>query len=161
MGTSTQTSKQSGTSTQAQQLDPQQQKLTNLLFQQIKNALKLGPTVSQSDLDTDRARINQEYAGASSNLESNLTARGFGSSGLQGSGLEKLAIGKVGEEESSVAQRRREAQTNFQQMIQNAFGFNIPRSSTSTSTGTSKSQSDPSIFSDILGGLGALGGLGL
>jgi hypothetical protein len=78
----------------------------------------------------------------------------MGSSGNLGKGFEGLSIARSNAEQADEARLRDEAQNRFQTMLQDAFRFNVPR--TTTSTGTSKSQTDPSIFQDILGAAGTL-----
>ncbi len=155
--TSTQETKQSGR--QDALLDPKQKKVNKNLFQQILAALKLGPQVSQSDRNTARGQINDTYDATGQNLQANMAARGFGGSGKEGAMMRSTAIDRAKGFQGAEATLRDQAQNRFQQMIQNAFQFNQPRSftneGTSTTTGT-QTQPGQSPWSSIGSGIGDL-----
>lgn len=155
-----------GTSTSTANLDKKQGKLNKALFDQIMAIVTGGPKASQANINQGRSAINDTYDATAKNLESNLAARGFGGPGGKlGQGYGDLAIARNKAIATSDATEQDRALENFQRFIQNAFQFNQPRSTTTTSSGTNvNTQPGPSIFDRILGyagqGLGGAIGLG-
>lgn len=124
------------TTTEEALLGRKQNRINTQLFHTIMDALQLGPQVSQSDRNMARANINTAYQGAQRNLDAALASRGFGQSGKVGAGVRDLNLGRMKEFQTTEGRLRDEAQQRFQQMIQNAFQFDIPRTTTSHTTGT-------------------------
>jgi hypothetical protein len=116
-------------------LNPKQQKVNKALFAKILEAIQLGPQVSQSDRNTARGQINDTYDATSTNLAANMAARGL-SGGKVGGAMRSNAINRANAFQSTEANLRDQAQNKFMQMIQAAFQFNTPRSTTTTSSGT-------------------------
>ncbi len=160
---STQDTKYSGTSSSTANLDERQQAMNKQLYKKILHTLQLGPEVSEEDRNKRRGAINEQYDTTGKMLSSQLAGQGFNyGGGKLGQGYGNLAIARnkaFGDVESDLSS---EAVNRFQQMIQNAFQFNTPRSQTSTQSGTQNTvgtQPGPSVFDKVLGyagqGLGA------
>ena len=137
----TSTSKFDQTSTQ--NLDPKQTKLNKALFQQLIQLIRQGPNVSQADKDTTYGAINQNFDAAGKNLEATLAARGFGNSGKLGQGYRSLDIDRAKARQSGLATLQDQAVNRFQQWIQDAFQFDVPRSTTSSGTSTTTGSGVP------------------
>lgn len=73
--------------------------------------------------------INQTYAGANNSLTQQLAARGFGSSGVEGSGLENIALSRAG----AIGSLTSNLQNQFMGMAQQ-FGFANPTQTKTTSS---------------------------
>jgi hypothetical protein len=156
----TTTGTQNQSSTNTAELDPKQTRINRQLFNQIIAALKMGPTVSDSDRNVARKQTNDSYDAANANLQSNLASRGYGESGKMGTGFRNNSIARANSFQTTEAVLRDQAQSRWQQMIQNAFPFNTPRTTTSTGSGTS-SQTQPGTpwQSSVGGGLSDLASL--
>jgi hypothetical protein len=89
--------------------------------------------------------INQTYKGAADTLTQQLAARGFGSSGVEGSGLENIALSRAG----AIGSLTDSLQSQFEGMAQQ-FGFANPTKTTSGSNVGAGSQ-----VAGALGGGGA------
>lgn len=156
----TSSSSSESTGTQEANLSGKQRKVNKALFQQILEALKMGPQVSQADRNVARGQINDTYNGATTNLESNLAARGFGESGKFGAGLRDMSIARAKAFQNTEATLRDQAQNRFMQMLQAGFQFDQPRSFTSSSSGTQTgTQGGTPWQSSLGGGLGDLSSL--
>lgn len=149
------TSKTSSQSTQSGVMDPQQTAIYGQLFNQIRQALKLGPSVRQSDRDTANAQINQQYGGAQQNAIANLTSMGFGDSGKVGSTIRSTDIARANAMQSSNATLQDQAYQRFADMMSRAQSFTTPRTFTSSGTSTSTGPS-MSPFSAAGAGFGDL-----
>lgn len=144
--------------TTTQNLDPKQSKLNKALFQQLIQLIRQGPNVSQGDKDTLYSGINQNFDAAGKNLEATLAARGMGNSGKLGQGYRSLNIDRAKARQGGLANLQDQAVNRFQQWIQDAFQFNIPRSSTSSGTSTTTGSGMP-WQSAVGGGLSDLSSL--
>jgi hypothetical protein len=156
----TSTSTFNNTGEQTANLDPRQNKVNKSLFHQILAALNMGPTVSQSDRNVARGQINDTYNGATTNMEANLAARGYGESGKVGKGFRDLSVERGNAFQGAEATLRDQSQNRFQQTIQNALAFMTPRSFSSNSSGSSTgTMSGVSPFSTIGSSFGDLSSL--
>jgi hypothetical protein len=147
----TQSGSQSGT--QTSNLDPMQSKLNKNLFQQILAQIQQGPQVNQGDRNAARGQVNQIYGQNQNAIEGNLAARGF-SGGKLGEGIASNELQRAGALSSTESSLRDQAMNRFQQMIQNAFQFDQPRSFSSSSTYSGTGTQQPglgSLFGDIAG----------
>lgn len=153
----TATSTYDNKSEQSANLTGKQRRLDKNLFQQILEQLKLGPQVSQSDRNTARTQINNTYDASLDNIDANLASRGYSGGGKTGAATRDLAIERAKGFQSSEATLRDQALQRFQQMIQNAFQYNTPRSFTNSSTGTQTgTQPGTPWQSSVGGGIGDL-----
>jgi hypothetical protein len=132
----TSTSTSQSTSTQEAKLTGKQRKVNKSIFEQIIDVIRQGPTVSQSDRNTARSQINQNYDSANDNLEASLVARGYGDSGKVGQGFRDNSIQRNNAFQSAEAGLRNSAWDRFMQAVQAGFQFDQPRSFTNTSSGT-------------------------
>lgn len=148
--TSTSTTESRGT--QTAELDPKQRKVNKALFRQILDAIRQGPTVSQSDRNTARGQINDSYDAGAERLTSNLAARGFGNSGKMGAGFRDMEIDRQNAFQTTEAGLRGEAQNRFMQMLQAAFQFNSPRTFSQESQSTTQGSMSGTPFMSSLGG---------
>lgn len=142
-------------STQGGVRNKDQRQLAKQLADILRGALTQGPTVSQSDRNAGRANINSTWLGLQKNLESNLTARGFGNSGKLGAGFKGLEIGRANAFQSLESQLRGEAEDKYMRMLGLTSNFIQPHrfesSSTTTGSATQPGQS-------LLSGLGGVAG---
>lgn len=148
----TATGTQNQMSTNTAELDPKQTRMNRQLFNQIIEALKMGPQLSESDRNVARKQTNDSFDAANANLESNLAARGYGESGKMGTGFRNNSIARANSFQTTEAVLRDQAQSRWQQIIQNAFRFTMPRSSTSTGSGTSTQTQPGTPWQESLGG---------
>jgi hypothetical protein len=105
-------------------------------------------------------QINQQYATAPDTVSAQLASRGYGSSGLMGNSLVKVANAKAGAQSSFNGQLAGDAvqQSQFGANLANSLlntGKGTSATTSGTSTGTTSSDSNsnststPSIMSDI------------
>lgn len=131
---------QTGTSTTSPTLDPQFGPLQNSLLQQIMARMSTGGPDLSGYEGTGIQNINKGYAGAQTNLDNSLAARGLSSSPVAGAGLAKLDTGRASDI-SSFQNTLPLLRDQFQQqnlgLAQQILG--LGRGSTTTSTGQQQS----------------------
>lgn len=127
---------QKSTSTQTPIWAPGQENLMQQLFSQYLQALGMGPGVTQGDRNALMTQINNSYAGMKPQLESELTARGFGQSGKLGQGFRQIDEARVGSQQQGEAGLQSQAMQRWLALL--GMGPNLirPVGSTTTSTGT-------------------------
>lgn len=153
----TSTSTSESTSTQDANLSSKQKKVNKALFQQIIEAIKQGPNVSQSDRNTARGQINDTYNAGDDATVNSLVARGYGDSGKVGASLKSNEMQRNNAFQGAEATLRDQAWQKFMSMISAGFQFDQPRSFTSTSSGTQTgTQSGTPWQSSVGGGIGDL-----
>lgn len=135
-----------------------QRQLQKQIGDLLQGMLTQGPTVSQSDRNAGRTNINNTWLGLGKNLESNLTARGFGQSGKMGAGFKGLEIGRANAFQGLEAQLRNEAQSRFERMLSMAQQYStLPRKVLTTGHQEgSGTQTQPG--QSLLSGLGGVAG---
>lgn len=161
-GSKSRTATQDSTTDQTQEgvRGPRQQRVFKQLGNALLDALNQGPTVSQSDRNAGRTNINNTWLGLGKNLESNLTARGFGESGKLGGQFKGLEIGRANAFQGLEAQLRNEAQSRFERMLGLSQQFVQPTTfhTTGTSSGSSTQPGQP-FLSGFGSGIGDIGSL--
>jgi hypothetical protein len=93
---------QKSTSTTKGNYDPSQVNLLQQLWAQYSKALGMGPNPQQSDVNAMATGVNQAYSGVKDNVESSLTARGYGSSGKLGQGFRQVDEARVGAQQQGM-----------------------------------------------------------
>lgn len=148
----TSTSTSESRSTQEGVLDNKQSKVMKAMFQQILAALKLGPNVAQSDRNTARSQINQNFDTGAAGLEANLAARGMSGGGKTGTGLRDLGLDRLKAQQSSEAILRDQATQKFLQMLGIGQSFITPRTINTTSSGTQTGTASGTPWQSSVGG---------
>lgn len=142
---------QTSTSTSSATYTPEQQAMMQRIQAILMHRLNKGAQVKQGDRDAGRTAINTNYNAIMPNVESNLTARGFGESGKLGSAILGLNVGRANQFQTLESQLQDDAQARYDNTLAQAVNFSRPTGSTTNSTTTLPSQS----------GLGsAIGGAG-
>jgi hypothetical protein len=127
---------QTGTSNTTATYTPEQQAIMEHLRRILAHRLRKGPEVLQSDRNAGRTSINNTYNAVQPNVESQLTARGFGDSGKLGSAILGLNVQRANQFQGLESTLTDQAQNRYEQAIQDSLAFSRPTGSSTTSTQT-------------------------
>lgn len=149
----TSTSTTNSSSTQTGNLLGPQKKVNKLLGARLKEWLGLGPQVSEADRNRARLGVNNTFDAAGTNLEQNLTARGFGDSGKMNKGFGQLELGRANQIQNTEGTLTDQAMQRFMSAMQLGQNYIQPRQYTTEGTSTTTGQ-------QTMPGQGAMGAIG-
>lgn len=127
---------QTNTSTTNATYSPETQQVMARLATILTKRLNKGKQVKQGDRDAGRTSINETYDAILPRVEGDLTARGFGESGKLGQAILGLQIARANQFQKLESQLQDDAETRYQNTINQALAFAHPTGSTTNSTTT-------------------------
>lgn len=139
------------TSTQTGLQTEDQQGVSSIIAQMLKQFLGAGPNVDFADRAAARGSINKTYDSIRPRLEAQLTARGFAGSGKEGASFKSLETDRAGAIQQSDTALRQEAMQRFLHALGLGENFIRPFSSSTTQPGAPWQSSLGAGLSDLSG----------
>jgi hypothetical protein len=145
---------QTSTSTTKGNYDPSQVNLLQNLWAQYQKALGMGTAPQQSDVNAMATGVNNAYAGVKTGVESDLTSRGYASSGKLGKGFRQVDEARVGAQQQGMQSLNSQALQRYLSLIGMGQGVAGAPLGGTTTTSTGNATQSPGFGSQ----LGPIGG---